>query len=79
MFHNKNYFKMKATITFEEEEDLRTALDGYKWKLVSWDLDQEMRRLLKYDDTITDEKWHQVEELRTKLREIINDYNLNLD
>ena len=70
---------MKATITFEEEEDLRTALDGYKWKLVAWDLDQEMRRLLKYDDNISDEKWHQVEELRTKLRQIINDYGLNLD
>jgi len=70
---------MKATITFEEEEDLRTALDGYKWKLVAWDLDQEMRSLLKYDDTISDEKWHQVEELRTKLREIINDYGLKLD
>jgi hypothetical protein len=70
---------MKATITFEEEEDLRTALDGYKWKLVAWDLDQEFRRLLKYDDNISDEKWHQVEELRTKLREIINDYGLNLD
>ena len=70
---------MKATITFEEEDDLRTALDGYKWKLVSWDLDQEFRRLLKYDDTISDEKWHQVEELRTKLREIINDYGLKLD
>jgi hypothetical protein len=70
---------MKATITFDDEDDLRTALDGYKWKLVAWDLDQEMRRLLKYDDNISDEKWHQVEELRTKLREIINDYNLNLD
>jgi len=70
---------MKATITFDDEDDLRTALDGYKWKLVAWDLDQEMRSLLKYDDTITDEKWEQVEELRTKLREIINDYNLNLD
>lgn len=70
---------MKATLEFEEEEDLRTALDGYKWKLVAWDLDQEMRSLLKYDDTISDEKWHQVEQLRTKLREIINDYNLNLD
>lgn len=70
---------MKATITFEEEEDLRTALDGYKWKLVAWDLDQEMRRLLKYDDTISDEKWEQVEQLRTKLGEIINDYGLKLD
>jgi len=70
---------MKATITFDDEDDLRTALDGYKWKLVAWDLDQEMRSLLKYDDTISDEKWHQVEELRTKLREIINDYGLKLD
>ena len=70
---------MKATITFDDEEDLRTALDGYKWKLVAWDLDQEMRSLLKYNDTITDEKWHQVEQLRTKLREIINDYGLKLD
>jgi hypothetical protein len=70
---------MKATITFEEEEDLRTALDGYKWKLVAWDFDQEMRILLKYDDTISDEKWNQVEQLRTKLREIINDYGLKLD
>ena len=70
---------MKATITFEEEEDLRTALDGHKWKMVVWDLDQEMRKLLKYDETISDEKWEQVEQLREKLHEIKNDYNLNLD
>ena len=70
---------MKATLEFEEEDDLRTALDGYKWKLVVFDLDQEMRSLLKYDETITDEKWEQVEQLREKLHEIKNDYGLKLD
>jgi hypothetical protein len=70
---------MKATLEFDDEDDLRTALDGYKWKLVAWDLDQEMRRLLKYDETITDEKWEQVEQLREKLHEIKNDYGLKLD
>ena len=47
--------------------------------MVVWDLDQEMRKLLKYDETISDEKWEQVEQLREKLHEIKNDYNLNLD
>ena len=70
---------MKATLEFDEEYDLRTALDGHKWKMVVWDLDQEMRKLLKYDETISDEKWEQVEQLRTKLGEIINYYGLKLD
>jgi hypothetical protein len=70
---------MKATLEFDEEDDLRTALDGYKWKLVVWDLDQEMRRLLKYDETLTGDQYDIVEKLREKLHEIKNDYGLNLD
>jgi hypothetical protein len=70
---------MKATITFDEEEDLRTALDGYKWKLVAWDLDQEMRRLLKYDESLTGDQYDIVDKLREKLHEIKNDYGLKLD
>jgi len=70
---------MKATITFDEEDDLRTALDGYKWKLCVWDLDQEMRRLLKYDESLTGDQYDIVDKLREKLHEIKNDYGLNLD
>ena len=35
---------MKVTIEFndDEREDLETALDGYKWKLVCWDLKQKL-------------------------------------
>jgi hypothetical protein len=27
--------------TFEEADEIRNALDGYKWKLAMWDLDQK--------------------------------------
>jgi len=70
---------MKATITFDEEDDLRTALDGYKWKLVVFYLDQEMRSLLKYDESLTGDQYDIVDKLREKLHEIKNDYGLNLD
>mgnify|MGYP001553225712 CR=1 FL=1 len=39
----------------EEGEDARTALDGYKWKLAMWDLDQELRSVTKYGSSIINE------------------------
>ena len=41
---------MKITLEFdsiEEQDDARVALDGYKWKLAMWDLDQTLRRTTK--------------------------------
>ena len=80
--------EMKVTIEFdgnEEQEDLRTALDGYKWKLAMWDLDQKLRSTTKYnygilsegDATETERKI--AEKLREFIREILNNYNLNQD
>ena len=34
--------------SFEEKEDARDALDGYKWKLAVWDIDQKLRQTTKY-------------------------------
>jgi len=42
---------MKVTIEFdgdEEKDELRTALDGYKWKGAVWDIDQKLREITKY-------------------------------
>jgi hypothetical protein len=39
---------MKITLEFdsiEEQDDARVALDGYKWKLAMWDLDQLTQKL----------------------------------
>ena len=79
---------MKVTIEFdgdEEQEDLRTALDGYKWKLAMWDLDQKLRATTKYDygilsdESATETEREIAEKLREFIREILNDYNLNQD
>jgi hypothetical protein len=72
---------MKATIEFndDEKEDLQTALDGYKWKLLVWDLNQKLRTYMKYDETITEEQYEIVEKIKKDLYELLNDYNLNLD
>ena len=74
---------MKIIIKFdgnEEENDARTALDGYKWKLAMWNLDQELRSKSKYasdkDDPNVVEAYYK---LREELRDILNTYNLSLD
>lgn len=70
---------MKATLEFDDEDDLRTALDGYKWKLVAWDLNQKLRGYMRYDESLTEDQYEIVEKIRGDLHELLNDYNLNLD
>jgi len=72
---------MKVTIEFndDEKDDLQDALDGYKWKLVAWDLNQKLRAYMKYDETITEEQYEIVEKIKKDLFELLDDYNLNLD
>lgn len=68
---------------FEEQDDAKVALDGYKWKLAMWDLDQLLRSATKYGSferrEATSEEQDMAEKLRDAIREILNDYNLNLD
>jgi hypothetical protein len=74
---------MKATIEFNDDQELRDAIDGWKWKNVAWELDQEMRKLTKhgqYDGRdATEEEIDITDHWRTKLRELINDNGLNLE
>ena len=77
---------MKITLEFdsiEEQDDARVALDGYKWKLAMWDLDQLLRGTTKYGSferrEATSEEQDMAEKLRGAIREILNEYNLNLD
>ena len=80
---------MKVTIEFdgiEEQEDARTALDGYKWKLAMWDLDQLLRSTTKYDVSLlkhneqaSEAEYEVAEKLREEIRGILEQYNLLLD
>lgn len=67
----------------EERDDARTALDAYKWKGAVWDLDQKLREITKYGYVgkveATEQERELAEKLRTTLREILEEYNLNLE
>lgn len=70
----------------EEQEEIRTALDGYKYKFSIAELDQKLRSCLKNgisiletSQDISDEEYKIIEKVREELREILNDNNLSLD
>lgn len=68
-------------LRFREDEldDARTALDGYKWKGAMWDLDQWLRGEIKYNEKLSAERYDAYEAVRDKIREILNDDNLNIE
>jgi hypothetical protein len=68
-----------ATLTFDDENDLLTAINGYKFKLALWDLNQFLRSELKYNDKLTSEQKNYAKIVRNKLHEVINDYNVTLE
>ncbi len=73
---------MKVTLEFDGEEektDIDNALNGWKWKMVAWDVDQELRRYMKYDDTIDEKTYDVVVKIREFLRETIIDYGVSLN
>jgi hypothetical protein len=70
----------------EDAQDARVALDGYKWKMAMWDLDQKLRGTTKYGASLVDPSQQATNEeidvahkVRDELREILNGYGLNLE
>lgn len=67
----------------EEQTEIKEALDGYKWKLSMWNLDQELRTIVKHgyykDQIASKDEINLAEDIRELIREIINSYNLNLN
>ena len=86
---NKKTKRSKIILEFdgvEEQDDARTALDGYKWKLAMWDLDQLLRSTTKYDVSLlkhneqaSEAEYEVAEKIREEIRDILENYNLSLD
>ena len=79
---------MKITLEFKDEdaEAALTALDGYKWKLAMWELDQLLRLTTKYDASIlnhnqqaSEAEYEIAEKIREEIGRILENYNLKLD
>jgi hypothetical protein len=80
---------MKVTLEFDGEEggeEIQVALDGYKWKNAMWELDQLLRKTTKYGvsqlpdtESATGIERDVAEATRESIREILSEWNLNLD
>ena len=65
--------------TVEEAEEIQNALNGYKWKLAMWDLDQMLRGYVKYDENLSEDKYDAYVKVRELIREALADYGLNIN
>ena len=67
----------------EEQSDVRSALDGYKWKNAMWELDQLLRSTTKYavfeKRAATAAEQDMADKVRDAIRDILNEHNLNLE
>ena len=71
--------------SIEESVEARTALDGTKWKIAMWDLDQVLRSVVRHDVSLfgnheASAEEHKVcEKIREEMRKILNQANLDLE
>lgn len=63
----------------DDREDMESAINGWKWKQLVWDLDQHLRGALKYNDDLTSEAYEAVERIRETLHELKSESGLSLD
>lgn len=72
----------KVTIEFdtvEDKDEMEMCLNGSKWYLVAWELDQYFRSRMKYEETLSNDGYNAVEAARCKLRELISESGLTFD
>jgi hypothetical protein len=74
--------------SIEEQDEIKSALDGYKWKLAMNDLDDLLRETEKYDKSLikpygpelaTEVEYEVASKLRETIREILFEYGLKFD
>jgi len=73
---------MKVIIEFSDEdaaEDAKTALDGWKYRAVIWEIDQHLRNEIKYNEQLPSEVAEAYEKVRDKIREFLSDSNLTME
>jgi len=73
---------MKAILEFnlpDDQSDFESAINGYKWELAMWDMNQYLRSVTKYaPDETSAEVVEALDKARDKLFNILNDYNLEI-
>jgi len=74
---------MKAILEFnlpEDQMEFDLAVNGSKWNLAMWDLNQHLRSQTKHaPDSMSDDTHKALEDTRAKIFEILNEHGLKFD
>ena len=73
---------MKAILEFnlpDEQLKFELACNGRNYESILSTLSREMRKIVKYDESISDDYRSAIEDMRTLLRELAGDLNIKLD
>jgi hypothetical protein len=72
----------KVTLEYdfnEEREEMESAINGWKWKMLVWEFDQRMRAIYKYEDNHNAEVYDMIDKLRNELREMLAEQGLTME
>lgn len=70
---------MKAKLEFnlpDEQIEFDDAINGGKWKLVVWEINQFLRKEIKYNDKVTEEQYQAYRIVQDELYNKIAEYGL---
>jgi|APGre2960657404_1045060.scaffolds.fasta_scaffold129570_2 hypothetical protein len=74
---------MKVTIELDEKADAIDALNGTEWRIAMFELDQELRGMVKHGfekaKELNDCEIDTYHKCRELLRNFMNEYNLTFD
>jgi hypothetical protein len=71
----------KVTIEFdtvEDKDEMEMCLNGMKWYLLAWEIDQYLRGRLKYSE-LSEEVYKEMDDTREKLHEIMRYNGITFD
>ena len=72
---------MKAILEFnlpEDQPEFDNAIKGGDWKHVCWQMDQYLRKRVKYDDGLTEEQLEVYEDMRGEFWRMMKESNVDL-
>ena len=72
---------MKAILEFnlpEDQPEFNNAIKGGDWKHVCWEMDQYLRKRVKYDDGLTEEQLEVYEDMRGEFWRMMKESNVDL-
>jgi hypothetical protein len=73
---------MKATLEFnlpEEAQEFRTAINGWKFKSVLNEINEDLRSKIKWQDDMPDEVRQALQAVRDDMHQRLSEHNINLE